>query len=57
MINKERKMSHHENDDRINVHNIDLLSMCRANVDYQLVFFHRVVLKYIAKYASKEEKR
>jgi ATP-dependent DNA helicase PIF1 len=45
------------NDDRLNVHNVDLLAMWRANVDCQPVVSRHVVLKYIAKYASKAEKR
>jgi hypothetical protein len=45
------------NDDRLNVHNVDLLAMWHANVDCQPVVSRHVVLKYIAKYASKEEKR
>jgi len=45
------------NDDRLNVHNIDLLTMWRANVDCQPVLSRHVVLKYIVKYASKEERR
>lgn len=44
------------NDDRLNVHNIDLLTMWHANVDCHRVLSHYVVLKYIAKYASKAEK-
>ena len=45
------------NDDRLNVHNIDLIIMWHANVDFQPVLSWHVVLKYIAKYASKEERR
>jgi ATP-dependent DNA helicase PIF1 len=45
------------NDDRLNVHNVDLLAMWHANVDCQPVVSRHVVLKYIAKYASKVEKR
>jgi ATP-dependent DNA helicase PIF1 len=45
------------NDDRLNIHNLDLLAMWRANVDCQPVVSRHVVLKYIAKYASKAEKR
>ena len=44
------------NDDRLNVHNIDLLTMWRANVDCQLVPSQHAVLKYIAKYATKAKK-
>ena len=45
------------NDDRLNVHNIPLLSIWRANVDFQPVLSRHAVLKYIAKYASKSERR
>ena len=45
------------NDDRLNIHNLDLLAMWRANVDCQPVVSRHAVLKYIAKYASKAEKR
>lgn len=45
------------NYDRLNVHNIDLLTMWRANVDFQPVLSHYDVLKYITKYALKEKKR
>ena len=45
------------NDDRLNVHSIELLTIWRANVDFQPVLSRYVVLKYIAKYASKSEKR
>jgi len=45
------------NDDRLNVHNIDLLTMWHGNVDFQPVLSRNVVLKYIAKYASKAQKR
>ena len=45
------------NDDRLNVHNIDLLKMCRENFDCQPVLSQHVVVKYISKYASKVEKR
>ena len=41
------------NDDRLNVHNIDLITMWCANVDCEPVFSRYAVLKYIAKYASK----
>ena len=37
------------NDDRLNVHNIDLLTMWHANVDFQPVPSQHDVLKYIAK--------
>jgi len=45
------------NDDKLNVHNIDLLTMWRANVDCQPVLSRYAMLKYIAKYTSKAEKR
>jgi hypothetical protein len=41
------------NDDRLNVHHVDLLAMWCANVDCQPVVSRHVVLKYITKYASK----
>eukprot|EP01018_Ginkgo_biloba_P021168 Gb_06945 [translate_table: standard] len=44
------------NDDRVNVHNADLLVMWRANVNWQPVTSTYVVLRYIAKYAAKSEK-
>ena len=44
------------NDDRLNVHKIDLLTMWHVNVDCQPVLSQHDVLKYIAKYASKAEK-
>ena len=40
-------------DDRLNVHNVPLLSMWHANVDCQPVISCHAVLKYTAKYASK----
>ena len=43
------------NNDRLNFHNIPLLSIWCANVDCQLVLSRHAVLKYIAKYASKSE--
>jgi hypothetical protein len=46
-----------QNDDRINIHNLDLLATWRANVDCQPVVSRHDVLKYIARYASKVEKR
>ena len=39
------------NDNRLNVHNIPLLSIWRANVDCQSALSRHAVLKYIAKYA------
>ena len=44
------------NDDRLNVHNIPLLSIWRSNVDFQPILSRHAVLKYIAKYASKSER-
>ena len=48
-----KKYEHARNDDRLNVHNVSLLAMWRANVDCQPVVSRHAVLKYIAKYASK----
>jgi len=45
------------NDERLNIHNVDLLSIWRANVDCQLVLSRHAMLKYISKYAAKEETR
>ena len=45
------------NDDRLNSHNPTILSIWRANVDCQPVLSIHAVQKYIAKYASKAEKK
>ena len=52
-----KKYEPSRNDDNINVHKIDLLTLWRANVVFQQVLSCYVVLKYINKYASKAEKR
>ena len=44
-------------DDRLNIHNYDILSIWRANVEFQPVLSCHVVLKYILKYASKVESK
>lgn len=56
MIKEEKKCETSTNDDRLNVHNINLLMMLHANVDCQPVLSRYAVLKYIAKYASKAKK-
>lgn len=45
------------NDDRLNLHNPSILSIWRANVDFQPVLSIDVVLKYIAKYVAKAEQK
>ena len=45
------------NDERLNIHNADLLSIWRENVDCQPVLSRHDVLKYISKYAAKAETR
>ena len=45
------------NDERLNIHNLNILQTWRANVDCQPVLSRYAVLKYIAKYDSKEEGR
>jgi len=54
-IKKDKKFVPSWNDDPLNVHNVDVLTMWRKNVDYQPIFSRHAVLKYIAKYASKVE--
>ena len=49
----QKKYEHARNDDGLNVHNVPLLSMWHANVDFQLVISHHALLKYIEKYVSK----
>ena len=51
---KGQKTSHLEqNDDRLNIHNTNILHTWKANVDCQPVLSRYATLKYIAKYASK----
>jgi len=45
------------NDDRLNTHNPTILYIWRANIDCQPVLSIHAVQKYIAKYASKAEKK
>jgi hypothetical protein len=45
------------NDERLNIHNLNILQTWRENVDFQPVLSRYAVLKYIAKYASKAEGR
>jgi hypothetical protein len=45
------------NDERLNIHNSNILQAWRENVDFQPVLSRYAVLKYIAKYASKAEGR
>lgn len=45
------------NDDSLNIHNPQMVSIWRANVDCQVVISQLHVLKYIAKYASKVERK
>jgi len=45
------------NDERLNIHNVDLLSIWRANVDCQPILSRHVVLEYISKYVAKAETR
>lgn len=44
------------NDDRLNIHNPEMISIWRANIDCQPIISHELVLKYISKYASKVER-
>lgn len=54
---RRKKYEAASNDDRFNVHKIDLLTMWHANVDCQPVLSCYPVLKYISKYSSKAERR
>ena len=45
------------NDDRVNIHNPQMLSIWRENIDCQPVTSRLLVLKYITKYTSKVEKK
>lgn len=55
--NGRNKYVHARNDDRLNVHNSDMLSILRENIDYQLILSHHAVFHYILKYAAKPETR
>ena len=57
MIKEEKIYELEINDYKLNAHNIDLLTMWHANVDFHAALSRYVVLKYIAKYVSKAEKR
>ena len=52
----EKKFEPQRNDDRVNSHNRYILQLWRENIDWQPVLLAHVVIKYIAKYASKVEK-
>lgn len=41
----------------LNVHNLHMLSIWRANIDFQPVLSRHAVLNYISKYASKSESK
>ena len=43
------------NESLLNIHNPTMLSIWRANVDFQPILSRHAVLKYISKYASKLE--
>jgi ATP-dependent DNA helicase PIF1 len=45
------------NDDRLNIHNPDILTIWRENMDCQPILSRHAVMKYISKYASKAEGR
>ena len=45
------------NDELLNVHNPLMLSVWRANVDFQPVLSRHAVLSYISKYSSKAENK
>jgi hypothetical protein len=45
------------NDDRINIHNHDILIVWKENMDFQPTLSLHTVIKYISKYASKAEGR
>ena len=47
----QKKYEHARNDDGLNVHNVPLLSMWHANVDFQPIVSIHVDFKYIEKYA------
>ena len=51
-----KKIEPQRNDDRVNSHNRYILQLWRENIDWQPVLSAHVVIKYIAKYASKAEK-
>eukprot|EP01018_Ginkgo_biloba_P033877 Gb_14372 [translate_table: standard] len=55
--NDQKKYELRQNDDRVNVHNHELLVMWRGNVDWHPVTSMVVFLRYIAKYAAKVERR
>ena len=46
-----------QNDDRLNIHNPYMISIWRANMDCPPVVLKILVIKYIAKYASKEKRK
>lgn len=51
----QKTYKHAHNDDRLNIHNADLLSIWRENVDFQTVLSRHAVLTYISKYTAKAE--
>jgi hypothetical protein len=38
------------NDDLLNIHNPDMLTICRENMDFQPILSRHAILKYISKY-------
>ena len=52
----EKKFEPTRNDDRVNSHNHYILQFWRANIDWQPVLYEHVVIRYITKYAAKEER-
>jgi len=44
-------------DDMLNVYNVNLLRLWKFNVDFYLVVYQHVFLKYTPKYASKVKRR
>jgi len=55
--NGQPKHTHACNDNILNLHNLAMLSIWRANVDCKVVISIDVVLKYISKYATKAKNK
>ena len=53
----QKKYEPRHNDDRLKSHNVPVLSMWCVNFDFQPVVSYHPVLKYIAKYALRPERR
>ena len=52
----EKKYEPTRNDDKLNIHNQEMSKIWRENIDCQPIISRELVLKYIAKYASKAER-